>query len=87
VTGTNGKSTVCTFTGQLLQSCGARVFVGGNLGTPLSDCALEFVLAGRRGRRARELYSTWPFDAAVGRSSLSVSKPVLKLEGANGFST
>jgi hypothetical protein len=35
VTGTNGKSTVCTFVGQLLESCGAQVFVGGNLGTPV----------------------------------------------------
>ena len=48
VTGTNGKSTVCTFVGQLLGSRGARAFVGGNLGTPLSDCAFEFVAASRK---------------------------------------
>ena len=46
VTGTNGKSTVCTFVGQLMRACGARPFVGGNLGDPLSDCALAFELAG-----------------------------------------
>jgi UDP-N-acetylmuramoylalanine-D-glutamate ligase len=66
VTGTNGKSTVCTFVGQLLASCGAEVFVGGNLGTPLSDCALDFVAAARRGRRlGQEGRTTWPYDAVV----------------------
>ncbi|KAG0581208.1 hypothetical protein KC19_4G232500 [Ceratodon purpureus] len=41
VTGTNGKSTVTTFTGQLLKSAGVRTFVGGNLGTPLSEGVLQ----------------------------------------------
>lgn len=35
ITGTNGKSTTTTFTGNLLRGAGRRVFVGGNLGTPL----------------------------------------------------
>lgn len=35
ITGTNGKSTVTAFTGQLLRAAGMRVFVGGNLGNPL----------------------------------------------------
>lgn len=35
ITGTNGKSTVTAFTGQLLQACGQHPFVGGNLGQPL----------------------------------------------------
>jgi len=39
VTGTNGKSTVTAFLGALLQNAGHKVFVGGNLGTPLIDCA------------------------------------------------
>ena len=34
ITGSNGKSTVTTFVGQLLTSCGLNVAVGGNLGTP-----------------------------------------------------
>ena len=34
ITGSNGKSTVTTFVGQLLASCGLNVSVGGNLGTP-----------------------------------------------------
>lgn len=41
VTGTNGKSTTVTLTGLLLNESGKRAFVGGNLGTPLCDAALE----------------------------------------------
>lgn len=40
VTGTNGKSTTVTLAGQILQRSGKRVFVGGNLGTPLAEAAL-----------------------------------------------
>ena len=42
VTGTNGKSTVVSLIGALLQECGSVPFVGGNLGTPLSEAALVF---------------------------------------------
>ena len=35
ITGTNGKSTVTTLVGLALARAGRRVFVGGNLGTPL----------------------------------------------------
>lgn len=35
VTGTNGKSTVTDFLGKILGRAGRRVFVGGNIGTPL----------------------------------------------------
>ena len=41
ITGTNGKSTVTTFTGDILKHAGFRTFVGGNLGTPLSELALS----------------------------------------------
>ncbi|KAE8688909.1 hypothetical protein F3Y22_tig00110949pilonHSYRG00047 [Hibiscus syriacus] len=41
VTGTNGKSTVVTFAGQMLSHFGINTFVGGNLGTPLSEMAFE----------------------------------------------
>jgi UDP-N-acetylmuramoylalanine--D-glutamate ligase len=37
VTGTNGKSTTTTLVGLALARAGRRVFVGGNLGTPLVD--------------------------------------------------
>ena len=41
VTGTNGKSTTTTLLGELLREHGQRVFVGGNLGTPLLDAVSE----------------------------------------------
>ncbi|MBI3802316.1 MAG: UDP-N-acetylmuramoyl-L-alanine--D-glutamate ligase [Nitrospirae bacterium] len=37
ITGTNGKSTVTTLVGEILKEGGWKVFVGGNLGTPLSE--------------------------------------------------
>ncbi len=37
VTGTNGKSTVTTLIGELLAASGKKVFVGGNIGVPLTD--------------------------------------------------
>ena len=40
VTGTNGKSTVVSLIGRLLQECGSVPFVGGNLGPPLTEAAL-----------------------------------------------
>lgn len=49
VTGTNGKSTTVTLIGLLLKEQGKRVFVGGNLGTPLSEAALSTYRSGVRG--------------------------------------
>jgi len=37
ITGTNGKSTTTTLVGEILKGWGWKVFVGGNLGTPLSE--------------------------------------------------
>lgn len=37
VTGTNGKTTVTTMLGEIFKKCGKKVFVGGNIGTPLYD--------------------------------------------------
>ena len=37
ITGSNGKSTVTSMLGQLLEHCGQRVAVGGNLGIPALD--------------------------------------------------
>jgi UDP-N-acetylmuramoylalanine--D-glutamate ligase len=39
VTGTNGKSTVTVLIGGIFKAAGLKTFVGGNLGTPLSDAA------------------------------------------------
>jgi UDP-N-acetylmuramoylalanine--D-glutamate ligase len=41
VTGTNGKSTTTTLVGDALRCAGQRVFVGGNLGTPLVEAVDE----------------------------------------------
>lgn len=37
ITGTNGKTTTTTLTGQLLKDAGKKVFVGGNIGIPLIE--------------------------------------------------
>ena len=60
VTGTNGKSTTVTLIGLLLKEHGKRVFVGGNLGTPLSEAALNTYRSG--GQRA-------PYDYVVAEVS------------------
>ena len=49
VTGTNGKSTTVTLTGLLLKEWGRRVFIGGNLGTPVSEAALATYTNGSKG--------------------------------------
>ena len=59
VTGTNGKSTTCAFAAQLVRACGKRAFLGGNAGTPLSLCALEFLRAASNDADAP------PYDALV----------------------
>lgn len=58
LTGTNGKSTTVTMIGKMLQACGKRVFVGGNLGTAFSEAAIQSLRAMKEGRSS-------PYDAAV----------------------
>lgn len=41
VTGTNGKTTTTSLIGAIFHRAGARVFVGGNIGTPLSQWLLD----------------------------------------------
>lgn len=41
ITGTNGKTTTTTLTGELLKKTGKRVFVGGNIGVPLISYGAE----------------------------------------------
>jgi UDP-N-acetylmuramoylalanine--D-glutamate ligase len=46
ITGTNGKSTTVTLIGEMLARGGKRAFVGGNIGTPLSEAALATYRSG-----------------------------------------
>lgn len=41
VTGTNGKSTTTSLAGEILKAAGRKVFVGGNLGRPLSEAVTD----------------------------------------------
>ncbi len=41
ITGTNGKSTTTSLVGEILQAWGKKVFVGGNIGTPLVEACGE----------------------------------------------
>lgn len=41
ITGSNGKSTTTTLIGDILEAAGLKVFVGGNLGTPLCQFVLS----------------------------------------------
>jgi len=44
VTGTNGKTTVTSLIGEIAKAAGKKVFVGGNIGTPVFD----YLLAGEK---------------------------------------
>ncbi|MDA8165725.1 MAG: UDP-N-acetylmuramoyl-L-alanine--D-glutamate ligase [Desulfobacteraceae bacterium] len=62
VTGTNGKTTVTTLLGGMFQAAGGEVFVGGNIGTPLTD-----YLAGPQQAEVAVLeVSSFQLDAAGG---------------------
>ena len=41
VTGTNGKTTMCTLIAQTLRAAGHKVFLGGNIGIPICDYFFE----------------------------------------------
>lgn len=41
ITGTNGKTTTTTLTGEIFWACGFTAFVGGNIGNPLIELATE----------------------------------------------
>lgn len=58
LTGTNGKSTTVTLIGKMLQESGKQIFVGGNLGTAISEAAVQSLRAMRMG-------GPCPYDALV----------------------
>jgi UDP-N-acetylmuramoylalanine--D-glutamate ligase len=58
VTGTNGKSTTVTLIGKMLAEQGKRAFVGGNLGTALSEAAWTTLQSQKEGRPG-------PYDCLV----------------------
>ncbi len=60
VTGSNGKTTVTSLIGQLLRSSGKKVFVGGNIGTPV----LEFLMEPGEAEVAVLELSSFQLDAA-----------------------
>ncbi|MEN8139922.1 MAG: UDP-N-acetylmuramoyl-L-alanine--D-glutamate ligase [Thermodesulfobacteriota bacterium] len=59
ITGTNGKSTVTSLIAELLREAGQRVFMGGNIGTPLS----EFVTSGQEADLLVLEVSSFQLDA------------------------
>ena len=58
VTGTNGKSTVASLLGSMAKNAGLRVFVGGNIGTPL----IEYVTRNREADVAVVEVSSFQLD-------------------------
>jgi len=58
LTGTNGKSTTVTLIGKMMQESEKRVFVGGNLGTAVSEAAVLSLQAMKAGHPC-------PYDALV----------------------
>ena len=61
ITGTNGKSTVTELTGSILRAAGHTVFVGGNIGTPLS----RFVVEGQNADMVVLEVSSFQLDTAL----------------------
>ncbi len=67
VTGSNGKTTTVSLIAAILERAGQKIFLGGNIGTPLSD----YVLQGRRAERvilevsSFQLEHTWTFHPGV----------------------
>ncbi len=61
VTGTNGKTTTTALIGEMLKQAGKTPFVGGNIGTPLSD----WILSGRQADILVLELSSFQLDSAT----------------------
>lgn len=68
ITGTNGKSTTTTLVGEILKAAGWRVFVGGNLGIPLSEAVCtkwDFIVAELSSFQLETIHHFHPRIAAL----------------------
>lgn len=61
VTGTNGKTTTTSLIGEILKKSGRKVFVGGNIGTPLS----QWILSGEKADMLVLEVSSFQLDTAT----------------------
>ncbi len=64
VTGTNGKSTAVELMGRIFEQSGRSVFIGGNLGTPLSEAALAVYDRDRGDPPGNALYDVAVVEAS-----------------------
>jgi UDP-N-acetylmuramoylalanine--D-glutamate ligase len=62
VTGTNGKSTVTSLLGRILEQAGLKVFIGGNIGTPLIAYAAGSAAREKKARYAVVEVSSFQLD-------------------------
>ena len=61
ITGTNGKTTTTTLTGEIFRACGYKTFVGGNIGNPLID----LVLSGEKVERVVAEISSFQLEGII----------------------
>lgn len=61
ITGTNGKTTTTTLTGEIFAACGFKTFVGGNIGNPL----IELVTSGEAVDRVVVELSSFQLEGIV----------------------
>jgi UDP-N-acetylmuramoylalanine--D-glutamate ligase len=61
ITGTNGKTTTTTLTGEIFTACGFKTFVGGNIGRPL----IELVTSGEKVDRVVVELSSFQLEGMV----------------------
>ena len=87
ITGTNGKTTVTSLTGLLLQRAGQRVAVAGNIGPALLDVladALDAEAAAREADAVRAAEEAREAEAAQAAADPAVETPVEATVAANG---
>ncbi len=86
VTGTNGKSSTVFFLHQILQQCGQASWVGGNLGEPLSNLALQLLRGAPAPDHAVVEVSSYQLETAgpfrpIGAAALNLTPDHLARHG------